>query len=121
MAFQIADDLLDYEGSEERTGKPIGQDLRERKVTLPLVEALRRCSPVDRERVRAFFTQVEPSDAEIASIVDLVRSAGGLDYARDRARQYAGIAEAALAEVPHAGDARDSLQAAIGYAIERSR
>lgn len=121
MAFQIADDLLDYEGSEERTGKPVGHDLRERKVTLPLVEALRRCGPDDRERVRSFFTQVEPSDEEIAAIVELVRTAGGLEYARERARHYAEIAGAALAEVPERGEARDALQAAIGYAVERSR
>ncbi|MEX0856024.1 MAG: polyprenyl synthetase family protein [Gemmatimonadota bacterium] len=121
MAFQIADDLLDYEGNEERTGKPVGHDLRERKVTLPLVEALRRCSPVERERVRAFFTQVDPPDAEIDEIVEWVRSVGGLDYARSRAKHYAGIAEAALAEVPEAGPAMEALRDAIGYAIERSR
>jgi octaprenyl-diphosphate synthase len=121
MAFQIADDLLDYEGSEELTGKPVGQDLRERKVTLPLVEALRRCGPQDRERVRSFFTAIEHTDGEIGAIVELVRSAGGLEYARARARHYAGIAEAALAEIPERGPARDALQGAIGYAIERSR
>jgi octaprenyl-diphosphate synthase len=121
MAFQIADDLLDYEGSEERTGKPVGHDLRERKVTLPLVEALRRCRPAERERVRHFFTQVEPPDADIAAIVELVRKAGGLEYARERARHYAGIAEAALDEIPEPGEPREALRAAIGYAIERSR
>ncbi len=121
MAFQIADDLLDYEGSEASTGKPVGHDLRERKVTLPLVEALRRCGPSERESVQSFFTLVDPSDEEIAAVVDLVRRHGGLEYARGRARHYAERAEEALAEIPEAGDAMESLRAAVGYAIERSR
>jgi len=121
MAFQIADDLLDYEGSEASTGKPVGHDLRERKVTLPLVEALRRCSRGDRELVRAFFTRVDPADEEIASIVTLVQSNGGLDYARMQARHYAEVAEAALSEIPASGEAMDALHAALAYAIERSR
>ena len=73
MAFQIADDLLDYEGSEELTGKPVGHDLRERKVTLPLVEAMRHVGPMERGRVRDFFTRLDPSNEEIEGIVDLVR------------------------------------------------
>ena len=52
MAFQIADDLLDYTGTEAVTGKPTGQDLRERKVTLPLVSALTRVSDAERQEVR---------------------------------------------------------------------
>jgi octaprenyl-diphosphate synthase len=96
MAFQIADDLLDYEGSEEATGKPVGHDLRERKVTLPLIEAMRRVGNDERSRIRDFFTRIDPTDEEIATMVDLVRGAGGLEYAREQARSYAERAEAAL-------------------------
>jgi len=88
---------------------------------LPLVEALRRCSRGDRELVRAFFTRVDPADEEIASIVTLVQSNGGLDYARMQARHYAEVAEAALSEIPASGEAMDALHAALAYAIERSR
>jgi octaprenyl-diphosphate synthase len=121
MAFQVADDLLDYDGSEELTGKPVGHDLRERKVTLPLVHALRTVSAADRERVRSFFTRVDPTDAEIREIVALVRDAGGLDYARSEARRYADEARRALEEVGETGEAMESLHAAIEYAIERRR
>ncbi len=121
MAFQIADDLLDYEGSEETTGKPVGHDLRERKVTLPLVEALRRVTPEDRNRIREFFTLVDPSDDEIREIVSVVRDVGGLDYAREKARGFAEEAEAALDEVRLEGEAMEALRAAITYAVERSR
>lgn len=121
MAFQIADDLLDYEGSEEATGKPVGHDLRERKVTLPLIEAMRKVAGRDREVIRDFFTRVDPTDDEIAGVVELVRSAGGLEYARGQARSYAERAEAALDEVPFGGDAMEALRASVGYAVERSR
>lgn len=121
MAFQIADDILDYEGSEAATGKPVGHDLRERKVTLPLVEALRRVGPSERSLVRDFFTRLDPSDDEIAEIVDLVRDAGGLAYARGRARSYASLAGAALEEIPEGGEAMAALGDAMTYAVERSR
>jgi octaprenyl-diphosphate synthase len=121
MVFQIADDLLDYTGSAEETGKPTGHDLRERKVTLPLIETLRRVGASERERIRSFFTLVDPSDAEIEEIVDIVRRAGGLEYALGRARVFAARAEAALDEVREEGGAMDALRAAVTYAMERSR
>ena len=121
MAFQIADDLLDYEGSEERTGKPVGHDLRERKVTLPLIEAMRRAGPTEREEVRDYFTRLDPSDEEIEAVVSLVRNLGGLGYARARAEAFAARAEAALDRIPEGGEAIESLRGAIRYAVERTR
>ena len=121
MAFQIADDLLDYEGIEELTGKPVGHDLRERKVTLPLVEAMRRVGPQDRETIRQFFTRLDPSDDDINEIIVLVRHAGGLDYARERARDFAQEARLILDRIPATGAAETSLRASIEYAVERTR
>ena len=57
MAFQIADDLLDYTSTEAVTGKPTGHDLRERKVTLPLVGAMANADEADRVKIRDFFTR----------------------------------------------------------------
>lgn len=120
MAFQIADDLLDYTGTEAETGKPSGHDLRERKVTLPLVGALRHASPAEDAEIRAFFTNVEPTDDEIGRIMDIVAARGGLDYARDGARHYATLAEEALSALPP-GDALDGLRESVAYAVGRSR
>lgn len=120
MAFQIADDLLDYTGTEEVTGKPSGHDLRERKVTLPLVGALRHASEPEEREIRRFFTRVDPSDEEIARIVEIVMERGGLDYAQNKAAEYAERALGALRELP-SGPAVDALEASVSYAVDRRR
>ena len=120
MAFQIADDMLDYAGSEDVTGKPAGLDLRERKVTLPLVGALREMSPVEVDRLRHMFTLVEPGDDEIRDAIELVRGNGGLEYARRKALEYARSAEAEIARLAP-GPALGALAEAVVYAVDRSR
>ncbi len=120
MAFQIADDLLDYTGTESVTGKPTGLDLRERKVTLPLVEAWSRASEAEKREIRRFFTLVDASDPEIERIVDIVEERGGLEYARQRGEEFAARATEAL-EGLEDGPAVVSLRGAVEYAIRRSR
>lgn len=120
MAFQIADDLLDYTGSEAVTGKPTGHDLRERKVTLPLVSALERVSDIEDREIRSFFTRIDPTDEEIARIVQIVVERGGLEYASDVAARYADRAREALEALPD-GPAATSLFDAVSYAVDRVR
>ena len=118
MAFQVADDLLDYTEGQEMTGKPSGLDLKEHKVTLPLIAALRDMSPAERTRVEALFATPEPDDEAIAEVVGIVRGCGGLDYARRRADQFAREAEEALTDLPESA-AKASLVDAIAYVVER--
>lgn len=120
MAFQIADDLLDYTGTEAVTGKPTGHDLRERKVTLPLVGALERTTRTEEKTIRSFFTLADPTDEDIALVVGIVEERGGLAYARDRAACYAEAASMALDDVSE-GAARSALRDAIAYAVDRRR
>lgn len=120
MAFQVADDILDYEGSQEETGKPVGHDLRERKVTLPLVGALKNASSEEEEIFREFFTLVEPPDEEIARIVELVRALGGVEYARKKAVEFAEGAEGALEGLVQS-PALVALQDSISYVVDRNR
>jgi octaprenyl-diphosphate synthase len=120
LAFQIADDLLDYTADSAVTGKPTGLDLREHKVTLPLIHALPLLSPVERRTVEALFADPEPSDAMIAEVVQVVRARGGLEYAHDQAMECAARAGEALEGLP-AGPSLDALRDAIVYAIERRR
>lgn len=120
MAFQIADDLLDYTADEAVTGKPSGIDLREHKVTLPLIATLPRLSPEERAVVDGLFDNPEPGDADIAPVVELVRKHGGLDYAREQALAYARRAAEALEGLPD-GPALQALRDSIVYAVERRR
>ena len=120
MAFQIVDDLLDYTGTEEITGKPTGHDLRERKVTLPLVGALKQAAESEVEKIRCLFSRVDPTDGEIEEVIDIVGRRGGLEYARGRAAHYAELAEVALEGLPP-GDPVEALRGAVGHAIGRSR
>lgn len=118
MAFQVADDLLDYTEGQEMTGKPSGLDLKEHKVTLPLISALREMSSASRTRVEALFASTEPDDDAIAEVVGIVRDHGGLDYARRRGDQFAHEAEEALSELPES-PAKAALVDAISYVVER--
>ena len=118
MAFQVADDLIDYTEQQETTGKPGGHDLLEHKVTLPLIAALRSVSPAARARVEALFASSSPDDAAVQEVVGIVADAGGLDYARRRGEEYAQEAEAALATLPRS-PAVDALADAIAYVMER--
>jgi octaprenyl-diphosphate synthase len=121
MAFQVADDILDYVGSQEETGKPVGQDLRERKVTLPLVGALRNSSPSARDEVRELFANPSPSEEEIQRILRLVEELGGVAYAREKAREFGNRAEKALEALPGDGEALESLRDSITYVADRNR
>ena len=120
MAFQIADDVLDYTGSEAVTGKPSGHDLRERKVTLPLVGALANASNAEMAEIRDFFTMVEASDEDIRRVIGIVRDRGGLLYARDQADLYAERADEALRDLPE-DLAVEGLRSAVAYAVKRDR
>ncbi len=118
MAFQVTDDLLDYTGSESVTGKPSGLDLREHKITLPLIAALPRMSREDRGLVERLMADPAPSDGLIESVINVVDARGGLAAAHERAQQFSLQAEAELDEV-QPGPARDALRDCLVYAIER--
>jgi len=118
MAFQITDDLLDYTQPEAVTGKPSGLDLREHKVTLPLIAALVRLPPAERRVVARLMETAEPSDELVAEVIRVVEAAGGLETARRRALDLAQQAEAELDVLPPSA-ARDALQSSIAYAVER--
>lgn len=120
MAFQVADDLLDYTADAAVTGKPTGLDLREHKVTLPLIAALRVMPPAARAVVERLFESAEPADALIDEVVGIVEENGGLDYARRRGEEYARAAEDALAGLPES-PVTGALRDAIAYAMDRSQ
>jgi octaprenyl-diphosphate synthase len=118
IAFQIADDILDYTEDESVTGKPSGLDLREHKVTLPLIAALPRVSTAGRARIDELFATAEPDDVLLADVIGIVADAGGIDAARRRGEDCAHDAEAALRVLPES-PVRAALTDAIGYVMDR--
>jgi octaprenyl-diphosphate synthase len=120
MAFQMVDDLLDYTEDQSVTGKPSGLDLKEHKVTLPLIAALPHFTGTERSAVTRLLQTPEPSADQVAEVVEAVARAGGLDYARERALRFAQQAEGELDVLP-ASPAREALRASIAYVADRRR
>ena len=100
IAFQIADDLLDYGGSSAAIGKNTGDDFRERKVTLPVIKAVAKASTEE----RAFWVRViekgQQADGDLAHAMALMERHGAMEAARDAARGWAAKARQALMAVP---------------------
>jgi octaprenyl-diphosphate synthase len=118
MAFQIADDLIDYTEAQETTGKPTGLDLKEHKVTLPLIAALRVMTAAERAKVDALFASESPGDDQVAEVIRIVTVNGGLDYAREKGAVFADEAREALSGLPETV-ARQALLESISYVMER--
>jgi octaprenyl-diphosphate synthase len=118
MAFQVADDILDYTETESVTGKPSGLDLKEHKVTLPLIAALPRLSRADRATVETLFATETPTAEQITEVIAVVAEAGGIDDARRRGEEFAREADDALDALPDT-PARAALADAILYVMDR--
>jgi octaprenyl-diphosphate synthase len=116
-AFQLVDDLLDYEGATEQLGKNVGDDLREGKPTLPLLIAMERGSTTERELIRHAIEQGEV--ARLADIVQIVRRTGAITATRDAARAEADKARRSVAGLP-ASAHREALLELCVRSVERS-
>jgi octaprenyl-diphosphate synthase len=119
IAFQIKDDLFDY-GHGNATGKPNGTDIKERKMTLPLIYLLSRS---DRERKRWIINTVKNHNNEaerVDRLFEMIRTEGGLDYAHGKMMEYRGKALSLLETFP-ASQYRSSLEQLVIFTTERTK
>jgi octaprenyl-diphosphate synthase len=100
MAFQLIDDVLDFTAHETVLGKPVGGDLREGKVTLPLVYALQDCGTEERLLVETVLKDRSYDRVPFRSMLDLVERHGGVERAKERAQAFAERARAIMSEFP---------------------
>lgn len=117
MAFQIRDDLLDYLGRRSIIGKPIGIDIKEKKLTLPLIHALTQAERKDAKHVLKIIKN-GAKQKEIEWVVDFVEKHGGIDYAASKAEEYATRARQNLTSLPET-DAKESLLMFVDFVTER--
>lgn len=118
LAFQIRDDLFDFGTSD--IGKPIGIDLQEKKMTLPLIFALRESSRSERRRIRRIVKKKKKSDDDIREVATFVTEGKGIAYAREEMQRHARRAFDLFSTLPES-DARDALLDLVAFTVNRSR
>jgi octaprenyl-diphosphate synthase len=117
IAFQIIDDILDYSGNPDDIGKRLGDDLREGKVTLPLIHALQTAAPAERALVEA---AIRDGNGEFTRIAEIVQMNGSLEHARARALSSVTRARTAATRLP-ASIYREGLLELLSFATARDR
>lgn len=120
IAFQIRDDALSIIGEEQELGKPVYNDIREGKKTLPIIYALSRLDEDARERLRSVLGKKDATQDELREAAELVKKSGAIDYAVKLAEEYARRAKAALAVLPE-NEYRRLLEELAEFAAKRTK
>lgn len=118
IAFQIKDDMFDF-GTDD-VGKPLGIDIKEKKMTLPLIYSLNNASSSEKRRVINLVKNHNNDEGKIAEIIKFVKDSGGLQYAESQMKIYQDDAFAILNTMPE-GDARTGLEQLVRYTTERNK
>lgn len=119
MAFQMADDLLDYTVDSDTLGKKVGADLREGKLTLPVIHTLARAAAGDRQWITELIAARTFTQDQFDRLISLLKGHGGIDYTRQRAVEHVRKAKSALM-IFHDGIEREVLSDIADYALVRS-
>lgn len=118
MAFQIKDDLFDY--GEEKIGKPTGIDIKEKKMTLPLIYAINNTSDKDRRWLINSIKNHNKDRKRVKEVIAFVKQIGGLEYATQKMKEYQSRALEILSAYP-GSDYRASLELMVNYVIDRKK
>lgn len=119
IAFQIKDDLFDF-GNGEDIGKPTGIDIKEKKMTLPLIYALNQSSWLEKRKIINLIKNHNEDHESVKRVIDFVIEKGGIAYANKVMQEYKDKALKVLEQLP-SNPARESIQRLLVYAIERKR
>jgi octaprenyl-diphosphate synthase len=119
IAFQIKDDLLDFQGDQIILGKPVGADLKEKKITLPLILSLKN-SPEKEKKFILRLIKKGVTQEDINRIYEFIQSYGGIESARDYALSYAEKARQTLEPIQD-GEAKESALSFVDYIINRKK
>lgn len=117
MSFQIRDDILDYEGSLSTIGKPIGGDIKEKKITLPLIYSLNQVSKSEAAEIKKMIKNGKKEES-VNEIIDFVRAHKGIDYAIQTASGYSSKAKEILKSFPES-QSKLALEALVDFIIDR--
>ena len=118
MAFQMADDLLDYTAETDVLGKEVGADLREGKVTLPLIHTLKQATDKDRRKMAAIIQDTDFSLEDFNTLKGMLDTYGGISYTRARAAEHVEKAKTALRIFPRS-ETRSLLEMLADYTLSR--
>lgn len=120
IAFQIKDDLFDYESKPNLIGKPVGIDIKERKMTLPLIYALNKAEPKERRLMIKTVKKYNENNQKVAELIEKVKASGGIEYTKQKMVEYRDEALAILNDFPD-NPAKQSLIDLIFYTTERKK
>jgi octaprenyl-diphosphate synthase len=118
IAFQLVDDILDFTSREKILGKPVGNDLREGKVTLPLIYALESADPEERKLIETVLADGNYDQVSFGKVLQILNRHKGIERAQERAQQFTEKAREIIAEFP-ASSYQRALAAVTGLVTER--
>ena len=119
IAFQIRDDIFDYEPSGV-IGKPTGNDIKEKKMTLPLIHVLNNGSSSEKRNILSTIRKHHKNQKKVQSIIEFVKNNGGIDYAYTKMMEYGDKAISLLDTYPE-GEAKSALKALVNYTLTRKK
>jgi len=117
IAFQIRDDILDYTGKSKIIGKPLGGDIKEKKITLPLIYSLKQVDKKESERIIKLIKS-ERKKGRIKEVIDFVKSHGGIEYAEGEADKYIKKAKDSISGFPE-NEYKTSLTSLVDFVVKR--